>query len=398
MIQKLKIISTFILVLVFTTNAYSMLEFLYPAVKEMYWYMLLFALSIFFIVVEKEKALSNIPKRALVWLVLYILGSMLAYTLSSQSEVVKLAATVQIKALAAFLGFFILITDKTIQKSALYALVATVLIGSSINLLEYFTDMITWSDVTTSRSSGLYMNANYSGFMLTFSLIFASLVVKKHWLWPFIIVATLGVLVTFSRTSWAFLLIIIVSISLIRAGGVKQSLNPLDMKPSNFFMLFFIMLISIGFIASIMSGVALEFVKTSEYSHLLSADTTSRLEGNIDDGSANERHYLIFRALEVGAGNPVFGAGLAYTYEWPERVAPHNEWLMMFAERGVVGLFIYGLFYVFIWMKSGRYGKLFVIVFGLSALSSHNGLELPATYLFAALAYLLKDEDYTHST
>lgn len=398
MIHKLKIIFTFILVLVFTTNAYAMFEVLYPAVKEMYWYMLLFALSIFFIVVEKEKALSNIPKRVLVWLVLYILGSMLAYILSSQSEVVKLAAIVQIKALAVFLGFFILITDKTIQKSALYALVFTVLIGSSLNLLEYFTDMITWSDITTSRSSGLYMNANYSGFILTFSLIFASLVVKKNWLWPFIIITTMGVLVTFSRTSWAFLLIIIVSISLIRAGGVKQTLNPLDMKPSNFLMLFFIILISIGFIVSIMSGAALELVKTSEYSHLLSADTMSRLEGNVDDGSANERYYLVFRALEVGAENPIFGAGLAYTYEWSERVAPHNEWLMMFAERGVIGLVIYALFYVFVWVKSGRYGKLFVIIFGLSALSSHNGLELPATYLFVALAYLLKDEDYVHST
>lgn len=242
------------------------------------------------------------------------------------------------------------------------------------------------------------MNANYSGFMLAFSLIFASLVINKHWLWPFIIIATMGVFVTFSRTSWAFLLIIIVSISLIRAGGKKQSLNLLDMKPSSFLMLLFITLIGAGFVASIMSGAALELAKISEYSHLLSADTISRLEGDVNDGSANERHYLILRTLEVGAENPITGAGLAYTYEWPERVAPHNEWLMMFAERGVIGLLIYGLFYVFIWMKSGRYGKLFVIIFGLSALSSHNGLELPATYLFAALAYLLKDEDYLQAT
>lgn len=242
------------------------------------------------------------------------------------------------------------------------------------------------------------MNANYSGFMLTFSLIFASLVVNKHWLWPFILITTMGVLVTFSRTSWAFLFIIVVSLSLIRAGGKKQSLNPLNMKPSSFLILSFITFISVAFVASIFSGAALEFAKTSEYSHFLSADTTSRLEGRVDDGSANERHYLVFRALEVGAENPIVGAGLAYTYEWPERVAPHNEWLMMFAERGVIGLLIYGLFYVFIWVKSGRYGKLFVIIFGLSALSSHNGLELPATYLFVALAYLLKDEDYLHAT
>lgn len=396
--QKIKISVTFILVLIFTTNAYSTLEFLYPAVKEVYWFVLLFAASVFFIIVEREKAIGNIPKRVLVWLGLYILGTMLAYQLSSQSEVVDRAAITQIKAIAAFLGFFILLTDKAIQKSALYALVVTVLIGASINILEYFTDVVTWSDNKTSRSSGLYMNANYSGFMLVFSSIFASLVVNKKWIWPFFIVIAMGVIVTFSRTSWVFLFTIVVSISLIRASGEKQNLNPLNMKPSSFLALFFAILVSAGFVAAILSGAALEFAKTSEYSHLLSADTMSRLEGDVDDGSVSERKYLVFSTLKLAAEHPVVGAGLAHTYEWAERVAPHNEWLMMLAERGVIGLIIYGLFYVFIWLKSGRYGKLFVILFGISAFSSHNGLELPAIYLFAALAYLIKDEDYLHLT
>jgi MFS-type transporter involved in bile tolerance (Atg22 family) len=67
---------------------------------------------------------------------------------------------------------------------------------------------------------------------------------------------------------------------------------------------------------------------------------------------------------------------------------------MTFAERGIIGLIIYTLFYVFMWVKAGRYGKLFVVVFAISALSSHNGLELPTTYLFAALVYLIQDDDY----
>jgi O-antigen ligase len=121
-----------------------------------------------------------------------------------------------------------------------------------------------------------------------------------------------------------------------------------------------------------------------------------RLGGGTNDGSVDERGQLFLAALKVGADNPIIGAGFGYTYEWSERVAPHNEWLMMFAERGIIGFIIYALFYVFIWVKSGRYAKLFVIIFGLSALSSHNGLELPATYLLTALAYLIKDEDYLH--
>lgn len=395
MIQQIKIVFTFILVLVFATNAYSTLEFLYPAVKEMYWYMLLFALSIFFIIIETEKSVSNIPKRVVLWLSLYIISLIFAYSLSSQSDVVNRAAIIQIKSLAVFLGFFILITDKSIQKAALYGLVMTILIGSGTNVLEYFSDSVTWSE-TPGRSAGLYFNPNYSGFMLTFSLIFASLVVDQKWIWPLFIVTAAGTILTFSRTSWAFLFIIIVGISMIRASGTKQSLNPLDMRIGSFLTLFFSGLIGVAFIIAVTSGAALEFVKMSEFSHLLSGDAMSRLSGETSDGSVSERGQLFFAALKVGADNPIIGAGFGYTYEWSERVAPHNEWLMMFAERGIIGFIIYALFYVFIWIKSGRYAKLFVMIFGLSALSSHNGLELPATYLFTALAYLIKDEDYLH--
>lgn len=401
--QPLKKALTFLFVLVFTTNAYSLLELFFPAIKEMYWYALLFVCSVFFILVNPNKFLTNLPKRVVLWVSLYTLGTMLAYLVSSQSEVVELAIIIQIKALSVFLGFFVLMTDKSIIKVALYALVVTIIIGSVINILEFFnivnvfSDARVWGVDDSNRSAGMYMNANYSGFTLTFSLIFASLITPKKWLWPLIILTLFGVFFTYSRTSWGLLFLVIIALPIVRANMGEERFSIMNLKTSAVLSLFFSSAVAATFIYLIFSGIAVELVKGSQHEDLFSADALSRLEGSFDDGSTNERKVLIDVALNVSQEKPIVGKGAAYTFEWKERVAPHNEWLMTFTERGIIGLIIYSLFYVFMWLKAGRHGKLFVIMFAISALSSHNGLELPSTYIFAALVYLIKDEDYIFS-
>lgn len=390
MIENIKAIAVFLLVFAFCSNGYLAMEDIVPAIKEAYWYLLLFGMTAIFILLTPMEALANIPKSAFIWIILFLISTTIAYIFSSQSSEVQRITIILIKAISVFISMFVLITSPKVLKAAFYSLILVILVGSGVNATEFFTDAISWSDIP-GRSAGWYYNANKSGKFLVLSLIFASIITPKKFLWPLIAITTVGVLLTFSRGTWVQLFIVIVGISLIRTAPAGEKLNLLNIKPSSF-----IAMVMGGFVAAFLlitlfSGQAYQYVQDTPLEEYLSKDTIGRMSGDFQDDSANERKEVLFGAIKAGLNQPLIGKGLAYTYEWEHSVGPHNDYALLFAERGILGLILYLAVIGIIWFTGSRHAKLYAMVLAFSSIATHNTLEQPATYVFLALAFLHKD-------
>ena len=391
MIDNIKAVVVFILVFAFCSNGYLAIETMVPPIKEMYWYLLLFGISALFLLLTPIEALGNIPKPAFIWIILFLASTTIAYGLSTRSPKTVEEVTVLIKAISAFVSMFVLLTQPKILKAAFYSLILVILVNASVNLIEFFTDSIEWSSIP-GRSAGWHLNANKSGKYLAMSLIFASIVTPRKLLWPLILIATAGILVTFSRGTWVELFIVIVGISLINSTPIGQRISLLDLKPSSFIAMVLGGMIASIFLIALFSGQAYEMIKDTPAEEFLSADTIGRMSGDFTDDSANERRNILKSAINVGLNNPITGAGLSYTYEWDHPVGPHNDYAKLFAERGILGLVLFLSLLSIIWFAGSRHAKLFAMILAFSSIATHNTLEQPGMYIFFALALLHKEE------
>ncbi|CAA6808879.1 MAG: Unknown protein [uncultured Thiotrichaceae bacterium] len=397
MLSNLRSVFVFIFVLAFSSSGYLELEETFPAFAEYYWFVLLFGAALFFLITQPDETLGNLRLEHILWLLFYTLTLVIAFILSSRSEVVMLFLITLVKAFSAMIFLMLLITDKQSQKGALWALVLVIIISSFNNVYEFFDESVGWSAIP-GRAAGWHFNPNKSGNTIVMSLIFAGVLVSRKFFWPLVIIATIGTIVTFSRTSWLILFIVVAGLSIIRSAPLDKPLNLLNFSAGKFIGMIISAIIAGGFIVMIYSGEAYEMMKGTPVEGYLNADTLHRISGGTEDGSTSERKHVVIEALKLGLVNPLFGSGLGASIEWDEAVAPHNEFAMVFAERGMFGLVIYLWLYIIVWTQAGRYGKLYVLIVAIASLASHNHLDTPAVLFFFVLALFIKDEDFPIKT
>ena len=390
MSDTIKAIIVFLLVFIFSSDLYVSFQSMNPAVEEKYWFYTLYGFTALFLVLSPVESLSNIPKAAFIWILLALISTFLAYSLSSRSSTTHGEMTLLFKGLSVFICMFVLLTDQKIIRAAFYALILVIIVNASINLDEFLQESARWRGIS-GRAAGWHYNANKSGKFLVMSLVFASIVIPRKLLWPLILVASAGIIVTFSRSSWVALFIVIVGISLIRSTPVGKNMSLLNMKPSSFISLLLGGVIASVLLFSVFSGQLYESLKDTRFEKYFSEQTMGRMNSDFTDTSATERKMILMKALETGVKNPLIGKGLSYTYEWDHFVPPHNDYAKLFAERGFTGVILYLSLLGLIWFKGGRSAKLFATVLAFSSFFTHNTLEQSGIFVFAALALLYKE-------
>ncbi len=394
-----RVITTFLLVYIFASNSYLALELYYPAVKEFIWYVALFGTAVIVIVADPKQSLTNFSPKAFIWILVFTLVTIMGYLNSAMSENTAQLVTLHVKGVVIIVSFSLIIATPESVKAALYALLLVLLVGIGINIADYFEPISLWEHIP-GRSAGWFFDSNLSATMLVMCLIFASLIIPPAFIWPLIIITTLGVLTTFSRGGWGELFIALVGISLINASKKTNNLNILDFKATTFVAMFMGAMIAVSFVYIMFSGEGYQLVKDTWLESYLSTDTMSRISGEFDDGSSTERQHILKRSIQVGLENPLFGAGLGYTlFEWGERVGPHNTFTAMFADMGVIGLFTYIFLLVALWYKAGaKQIQLFVMVLVLYSVVSHTNLTTGALYTLYALGFIIKAEHLVKPT
>jgi hypothetical protein len=235
------------------------------------------------------------------------------------------AYTSQIAVASTFVVASVLALRPELSRTLAIAAFAIVAVGAALNLYELLVQNNVWS-VAPGRSAGFYVNPNISGEALVgYGLAFLLVRPTKLSFTDLILMALvlLGVFATFSRAGILASLVLLTSATLMRA---QRKHMPR---------------IILGGVAVALLGFA--FASFVVHNLDLSEDATVRVLSLIESGGVGDyeedRGLTALTSLELAMENPVTGAGVGAISQMPE--GPHNMFLAMMVEYGLVGLFVY---------------------------------------------------------
>jgi hypothetical protein len=211
--------------------------------------------------------------------------------------------------------------DRTLAVAA-FVIVA---LCAALNLYELFIENNLWS-TAPGRSAGFYVNPNLSSeALLGYGLVFLTARVATLGFVDLILMALVGggVFTTFSRAGILASLVLLTAAALMR---VQRQRIPRIVLGSAA-----ILLLAFAFASYVVRNVA------------LSEDATVRIFSLIDAWGVGDyrehRGLTALASLELAMENPLVGGGVGMISEMPE--GPHNMFLAMMVDYGVVGLIVY---------------------------------------------------------
>jgi hypothetical protein len=214
------------------------------------------------------------------------------------------------------------------RKAAGIAAIVVVLITVVINVLEMVQPDWFLMGVTT-RSSGLYVNANRCGAAMVIGMIAGSPLVPRRMRLSFYLLVGAGVAMTFSRSTtigWLIAASIMLAFDSTKARAREFGFGCLVAAT-------LLLALLQGAVASgLVNGLAFD----NDQSNRLSFFTT--LEAS--DGAALERMGVASKAWGMFLERPLLGNGLASTLQWSEQASTHNMFLSLMVDHGVFGAFI----------------------------------------------------------
>jgi O-antigen ligase len=225
------------------------------------------------------------------------------------------------------------------------AIVAAVLFAVALNIFEMFNPM-TFSN-SQGRSAGLYVIATQSGEALVVGMILGIGALPHRYRLLFALIAGSGVLMTFSRGplfGWLLAVAILFKTGQISA---KRSL----MIAGGCAVL--VVLLTIVFWQPLMNKL-LDF-------GMLNQDVATRMEGFVNpdqfgtDESSLRRREVVAYSWQLFKERPLLGHGVAASKEWDFYMGPHNQYLALMVDHGILGLFILPLLLLaVVWRARGE--------------------------------------------
>ena len=285
----------------------------------------------------------------------------------------RAAYTSQIAVATIFVVASVLGVRPELKRTLAITAFAIVAVGAALNLYELFF----WS-VAPGRSAGFYVNPNVSAEALVcYGLVFLLIRSTKLSVVDLILMALvlIGVFATFSRAGIVASLVLLASATLMRAerkhvpriilGGVAISL------------------LAFAFASFVVRDLELSDEAMVRIFSLLEA-------GGVGD-YREERGLTALASLDLALENPILGAGVGTISEMPE--GPHNMFLAIMVEYGLVGLTVYLVMIVRLIQVARRADRsssamilffvAWLVIFGFA---SHNLLGNPETITLMGFA------------
>ena len=322
------------------------------------------------------------------WCFGFIFVGMLWFLGSSQSEIAWREARGRLSAVMLMLSCLMIFASPSAVRSARWAVVFAVLLGTALNIYEFFVPM-TFS-IVHGRSAGLFVNSNISGEALVLGMILGMTVLPLFWRAPFLLVTGIGIFVTFSRGgigAW----VIAVSGLLFFTKGVRAK----D--------LLWTLLLSLFAVCIFLLPKLDAILMTMDRAGVINKNTEERLAwltnpSGVSDDSSWSRMYVAQQAWAKFADQPWVGSGTG-TFREAFEIAPHNQYLSYMLDHGVLGATIVPLLILaLIWGARGETRRV-GFIFGTSVLWLSFFTHMILTYghslvLFALLAAMIATEPF----
>jgi len=224
----------------------------------------------------------------------------------------------------------------------------------------------------------LYENPNLSGQYLVLTMALGIWVLPRHLRVFFTLAVGLGVLLTFSRSAIVVWLVAMIALIWYGAFPYKKALVWVAVGGG------------LAFVAgSIMLGTMPGLLEAAGLTERLNADTIDRMSGSFfsqRDLSSRDRLAVAQQGLRLFLDSPMLGAGLGATREGLSVGAPHNMYILLAAEMGVLGLAMFFSLIWILWSTGAPVARIIVLVLAVSSLFSHNQLEQVAMMVVLSLA------------
>ncbi len=307
-----------------------------------------------------------------VWAVALGVIALFSYLFSVRSPE-QLRALKTIFICIAMFGIYLVVYGRPRENRVARTAILLVVLMSVLNNLIDVAGVYLFS-VAEGRGAGFYGNPNISAVYLVMGMIVtASLVPPRYRLWYCFLVGV-GVIATFSRSG---LLLWLVSVyGLGREQLFRLSKTALNVMVASIVAL--VIFMQVG--ENLVTGLGLD--------KYLSENATQRLHLDLDrDDSLQGRMEVARRSLELIQESPWVGHGLGAHNLLKTRVAPHNMYLLIGVELGILGVALYLFLLVTLWRVKSPVARVFAVALGVWSLFDHNIVDHNGLWLaYAVLA------------
>jgi len=370
----------------FTVVLYCSYAYLYffnnglTGFKPLYWQFITIGAGLSLIILRLPSGIPNLPRNYFIWLCVFLGNSIFCFLYSGQGEIEVQALTKSFEVVALLFSFLIIFSGDDAISTIRKALVMVVLFSVVMNFIDFLTPM--WSKVP-GRAAGLYENPTIAGKMLVLAMVASIPLIPQKIRLIFCAFVGLGVFITFSRGPWLLW-------GLAMAGLASTGYFIFSAR---IFSVTFVSLLSGFIIYSALTGGILDIMTAIGLDEYLTTGTYARLGGGtaFTDYSTATRAAVAAKAWSVFAENPWFGAGLAVDQGWV--TGSHNTYLRMAAEGGIIRLAIFISLLVILWKMTDNIGRVLIIVYSVSCLTSHDNLQQPALLVIISLIVTLSNPE-----
>jgi hypothetical protein len=345
--------------------------------EPLHWIILLIGAStpIIFSLSSRKKFLS---KSLLRWCIAYFVLSLFYFCLFLPTpEAFQELRTRVLSIIFLLLTLIIFSKYYLVQKFTRYAIISAGLLGTIINIYEFFNPLVFIAVNETGRAAGFYINPNTSGCALVLSLIFGVDLLQRKYRIPFALLIGIGIFITFSRGSllgWIIVMIIFTTTNVtpryqlfLWLGGLVMMITVVVAITGNFFNLDSLQ--DMGLINDNVMGRLQEFGSPS----------------NTDDDAALARIEVVKLAWQMFSEHPFIGNGIASTRALSvgglstHDISTHNMYLYFMTDHGIIGAFVYpSLIYAVMhsYQQNNKYIIYgFVVFYLIWGFFSHNIVE-----------------------
>ena len=346
--------------------------------KPLYWYLFTIGSMVLLLLSGRGSLFRDLPRALLIWLWAFLIYSAFNVIYSSHGPAALQAFIYNIETTFLFVAFFLLLIQPGAMRLSQWALLLVTLLGVVLNVIDFFTPL--WS-IVPGRAAGLYGNPTIAGKVLALSMVGAIPVIPARLRLPFCIYVGVGIILTFSRGSW---LLWALGVSALGMTGFIQ----FRYKKIAAAMIAAL----VGFVVyALLTGTLLSYMNSAGLGTFLTPDTLERMGGrgsSFGDDSASSRAAVALHAWREFQSAPWIGHGMGYTMEWGD-IEPHNMYLAMAANGGLIGILIFLSLLVVVWRNTNQLGKVICSLYAFSSLTSHNNLDQPAMIFMLAVALAL---------
>jgi O-antigen ligase len=288
-----------------------------------------------------QKQAQHLPWEVFLWCGIYIIISHISYYLLPQTEIATQELRYRILACIFIVASSVLFSgDRRVQTVVRWGIVLVIFLTVFNNFSEISNPLAFGEMNASGRPAGYYTDPNKAGCSLILAIILGVTALPSSLRIYLIAIAAVGIFLTFSRGA-------LLSLPIIMAILAVGKLLPRKH--------FWAALLSLVFLFISLNVMAPEIIKQVRYAGL-DQNVEKRLETftNPNSRDANDdtsRLDVVFFALDHFFENPLLGHGIGYTKMWGE-IPPHNMYLMMAVEHGILGVLIYPSFLLLITRKA----------------------------------------------